>query len=164
MKKFSLNLSFISAPCVLTDAMVVSEIIDKLSPNIAPDTTAPIQIATGKLVSLAIPTAIGAKAVIVPIDVPIDMDIKHPIKNRPTIMYFAGSIDNPKLTVLSTPPAALTIPENAPATKNIKIIVMILTSPAPLAIISNFLLKESFLFCNSATNNATKNATNAGIA
>ena len=39
--KFSRNLSFISQPCVRVAAIVVSEIIDKLSPNIAPDTTAP---------------------------------------------------------------------------------------------------------------------------
>ncbi|CEY36387.1 Uncharacterised protein [Streptococcus pneumoniae] len=42
IKKFVLNLSFISVPCERTAAIVVSEINDKLSPNIAPPTTVAI--------------------------------------------------------------------------------------------------------------------------
>ena len=75
MRKFSLNLSFISQPWVRTAAMVVSEIIDRLSPNIAPQTTAPRQSGAPRPVSWAIPTPIGAIAVIVPTDVPIDTEI-----------------------------------------------------------------------------------------
>ena len=45
MKKFILNLSFMPQPCVRTAAMVVSEIIDRLSPNMAPETHAARQSA-----------------------------------------------------------------------------------------------------------------------
>ena len=37
--KFVRNLSFISTPCVLVAAIVVSEMKERLSPNIAPPTT-----------------------------------------------------------------------------------------------------------------------------
>ena len=108
---FALNLSFISHPCVLTAAIVVSEIIERLSPNIAPHTTAPMQILSANPVFSLIPTAIGASAAIVPMEVPIETEIKHPIRNRPATAKCAGINDNPKLTVLSTPPAAVTAPE-----------------------------------------------------
>ena len=164
IRKFSLNLSFISHPCVLTAAIVVSEIIDKLSPNIAPQTTAPIQTAIGKPVFSLIPTAIGARAAIVPMEVPMETEIKQPITNKPTTAKLEGKMERPKLTVLSTPPAAVTAPENPPAHKKIKLIVMILSSPTPFAITEIFSSKESPLFCTNATHNATKNATIAGIA
>ena len=92
IKKFCLNLSFISQPCVLTAAIVVSLIIERLSPNIAPHTTAPTQIGIPRPVFSAIPTAIGVRAVIVPTLVPIDTDIKQPIINIPTTAIFDGNI------------------------------------------------------------------------
>ena len=39
MAKFSRNLSFISQPCPLQAAIVVSEMNDRLSPNMAPPMT-----------------------------------------------------------------------------------------------------------------------------
>ena len=45
--KFTLNLSFISTPWVLVAAIVVFEINERLSPNMAPPTIVPIQ--NGKL-------------------------------------------------------------------------------------------------------------------
>ena len=135
MKKLALNLSFISHPWVFTAAIVVSEIIDKLSPNMAPHTTAPIHTAIGKCVFSLIPTAIGANAAIVPMDVPIETEMKHPITNNPTTAMLDGRIDSPKFTVLSTPPAAVTAPENPPAHKKIRHIVMIFSSPTPSEII-----------------------------
>jgi len=129
-----LNLSFISHPCVRTAAIVVSEIMDKLSPNIAPHTMAPIQIGTAIPVFSAIPTPIGAIAVMVPTDVPIDTEIKHPIINNPTTAIDDGIIESPKFTVLSTPPAALIVPEKAPAARKIRHIVTIFSSPIPLEI------------------------------
>ncbi len=53
--KFTLNLSFIFVCCVLTAAIVVSEIIDRLSPNIAPPTTVAIASAVGNIVACANP-------------------------------------------------------------------------------------------------------------
>ena len=141
----------------------MSEIIDKLSPNIAPHTTAPIQIAIANPVFSLIPTAIGAKAAIVPIDVPIDTEIKHPIIKSPTTTIPAGKIERPKLTVLSTPPAAFTAPENAPAQRKIRLIVIIFSSPTPFEMILIFSSNANDLFCINATANAIKNATIAGI-
>ena len=138
IRKFILNLSFISHPCVFTAAIVVSEIIDRLSPNIAPHTTAATQIAIENPVCLLIPTAIGASAVIVPTEVPIDTEIKHPIINRPATAKCGGIRESPKFTVLSTPPAAVTAPEKAPAQRKIRHIVIIFSSPSPFAITSIF--------------------------
>ena len=77
-------MSLISQPCVLTAAIVVSEIIERLSPNIAPDTTALRHSGIANEVALLTPTAIGASATMVPTEVPMEMEIKQPIKNRPT--------------------------------------------------------------------------------
>ena len=134
MRKFSRNLSFISHPCVLTAAIVVSDIIDRLSPNMAPHTTAPMQTARENPVFSPIPTAIGASAAIVPIDVPMDTEMKQPMINKPTTAILAGRIDKPKLTVLSTPPAAVTAPENPPAHRKIRLMVMMFSSPTPFDI------------------------------
>ena len=163
IKKFCLNLSFILQPCVLTAAIVVSEIKERLSPNMAPHTTAPTQIETGKLVCCDTPSAIGASAVMVPMEVPMEMDIKQPIIKRPTTINCGGMMESPRFTVLSTPPAAVTIPENAPATRKISTMVMMFTSPAPLATISSLSLKESFLFCRNPMNRAIRKATYAGM-
>ena len=84
--------------------------------------------------------------------------------NRPTTATLAGRIDKPKLTVLSTPPAAVTAPENAPAHRKIKLIVMIFSFPTPLEIIEIFSSKLNPLFWQNATNKAIRNATIAGIA
>ena len=164
IKKFALNLSFISQPCVFTAAIVVSEIIDKLSPNIAPHTTAPMQIAISYPVFSLIPTAIGASAAIVPIDVPIETEIKQPMTKRPATATLDGSTERPKLTVLSTPPAAVTAPENPPAHRKIRLIVIIFSSPTPFEITDNFSANDNCLFCINATANAIKKATIAGIA
>lgn len=84
-------------------------------------------------------------------EVPIETEIKHPIRNRPATAKCAGINDNPKLTVLSTPPAAVTAPEKPPAQRKIRLIVMMFSSPTPLAITSIFLLKLNSLFCKNAT-------------
>lgn len=61
-------------------AIIVSDIIDKLSTNIAPHTTAPKTSATYILI---LPTTATPIAAIVHTDVPINIDIKHPITNNP---------------------------------------------------------------------------------
>ena len=86
--------------------MVVSEIIDRLSPNIAPQTMAPIQMGMAMPVFSAIPTPMGAIAVMVPTEVPMETEIKQPITNSPTTAMEDGRMESPRLTVLSTPPAA----------------------------------------------------------
>ena len=100
-------MSFISQPCVLVAAIVVSDIIERLSPNIAPLTIAPTDKAVSIPVFEAIPTAIGTNATIVPIDVPMDKAIKHPMTNIPGINKLLGSSESPKFTVESTAPISL---------------------------------------------------------
>ena len=161
--KFSRNLSRISQPCVLTAAMVVSEIIERLSPNIAPQTTAPAQIAIGKPVLSLMPAAIGASAVIVPTEVPIEMEIKQPIAKRPATAILPGRMERPRLTVLSTPPAARTAPEKAPAARKMRHMVRIFSSPTPVEARRSFCTKLSFLFCRKAMIKAIKKPTIAGM-
>ena len=143
--------------------MVVSEIIERLSPNIAPETTAPVQRATLSPVCSLIPKAIGARAITVPTDVPMDMEIKHPIIKRPITAKLGGRKERPRLTVLFTPPDALTAPEKAPAARKIRHIVIMFSSATPFAITFSLSLNFNFLFCRKATNKAIKNATMAGI-
>ena len=89
--------------------------------------------------------------------------MKQPITKSPTTTILGGKIDKPKLTVLDTPPAAVTAPENAPAHKKIKLIVMMFSSPTPLAMTLIFSSKDNPRFCENATASAIKNATIAGI-
>lgn len=67
--------------------MVVSEIIDKLSPNIAPPTTVPIANAEYQL-----PAQIQIQQVLmqrtVPTEVPIEIDTNIQITNNPTMIKF----------------------------------------------------------------------------
>ena len=120
--------------------------MDKLSPNIAPQTTAPAQIAIQKPVFSLMPAAMGASAVIVPTLVPMDMEIKQPITKRPATAMPPGKIERPRFTVLSTPPAARTAPEKAPAARKIRHIVRMFSSPTPVEHRRSFWIKLSFLF------------------
>ena len=113
---------------------MVSEIMDKLSPNIAPEAEAATQSTGEYPVACEIPTAKGTKTVIVPTEVPMAKEIKQPIKNRPTTAKEVGRKFKATLTVAVAPPAARTMPEKAPAVKKIRHIVMILSSANPLAI------------------------------
>ena len=156
-------MSFISHPCVFTAAIVVSEIMDRLSPNMAPPTTAPAQTAMEKPVFSLISTAMGARVVIVPTEVPMEMEIKHPMTNSPATATLDGRMDSPKFTVLSAPPAALTAPEKAPAARKIRHMVIIFSSPTPFA--ASFILSanDRLRFWINATNRAIRKATIAGI-
>ena len=145
MKKFSLNLSFILQPCPLQAAIVVSEINDRLSPNIEP----PIIVATQRDISnpdaFETATAIGVKSVIVPTDVPIASDTKQLTIKSTITANCAGIIDSIKYATLSALPLPTT-PTKMPASKNISIMVKMFLSPTPRPIISSFLSKSSFLF------------------
>ena len=143
--------------------MVVSEIIERLSPNIAPHITAPTQSAMEYPVFWAIPTAMGASAAIVPMEVPIDTEIKQPMMKSPTTATPEGRMERPRFTVESAPPAAVTAPEKAPAARKIRHMVIILSSPTPFAIIWIFSLNVCFRSCRKATKRAIRNASIAGI-
>ena len=83
MNKLILNLSFRSHPNDCVAAMVVSEIIDKLSPSMDPPNKAPeINGKEAPLLS-ASETAIGPIATIAPTEVPVAVDKNEAIKNIP---------------------------------------------------------------------------------
>ena len=96
IKKFSLNLSFILQPCPLHAAMVVSDIKDKLSPNIEPPMTVATHKARSNPEAFEAATAIGVKSVMVPTDVPIARETKHATTKRTITAYCAGMCDNIK--------------------------------------------------------------------
>jgi hypothetical protein len=97
---------------------------ERLSPNRLPPTTTAATI--GKLVDvlLAIPTAMGVSAAIVPQLVPILKDTTQAAMNKPTKIKSPGNIDNVIFTTLSTQPISLAMAENAPAKMNISNIRM----------------------------------------
>ena len=111
----ALNLSFISTFWVLVAAIVVSEITERLSPNIAPPTSDPKTKAIGRFPFWASPTAMGPTVEIVPTEVPVDIEIKQPIKKIPPVINWRGIIDRAKFTTESTPPDSLDTVAKAPA-------------------------------------------------
>ena len=121
-------------------AIVVSEIIDRLSPNMAPETHEAIIRGRLRPVLSTMPIAIGTRAPIVPIDVPVAVPRKADMMNIPAVISEAGMMDIPKLTVASTPPIALATAEKAPASRNIMSMFMISSLAAPFANILKFLL------------------------
>ena len=93
----------------------MSEIIDKLSPNIAPPTQAATIKASETPLLTAIPAAIGTIDAMVPMDVPVAVPIKAEIIKIPTTKYSTGTRLIPRFTTESRPPIAATTIENAPA-------------------------------------------------
>ena len=83
MYKLTLNLSLISTPWVFVAAIVVSEITERLSPNIEPPITAANIRGIGTPLFSASPTAIGVIATIEPTEVPVAVEIKAAIINKP---------------------------------------------------------------------------------
>ena len=122
--KLERNLSFISTPCVRVAAIVVSEIIDKLSPNMAPQIVAATTRYTFRPPASASPMAIGVTATTVPTDVPVEIPMNPEITNTPAATNCGGRTDMPRFTTASTPPISLDTVVNAPANKKIKHIVI----------------------------------------
>ena len=131
MRKLTLNLSFISQPWDLVAAMVVSEIMERLSPNIAPPTQAPRKRGMLKPPLSATPTAIGTIAEMVPIDVPVAVPMNAEMMNTPAARKCTGIIESPRFMVASRPPISPATVENAPASRNIISMVRTSTFAAP---------------------------------
>ena len=70
--------------------MVVSEMKDRLSPNMAPPTTVPTHRAVGKAETCATSTAMGAIRVMVPTEVPMAVDTKQATTNSTATANRAG--------------------------------------------------------------------------
>ena len=129
---------------------MVSEMKERLSPNIAPPMTEATQNARSKPDALETAAAIGTRSVIVPTEVPIATDTKHATTNKTATENLAGisvSIKYATLSALLLP----TTPTKEPAVRKIRSIVMIFLSPTPCAMISSFLSKLTSLFCRQAT-------------
>ena len=107
---FALNFDFIVTSCVLVAAIVVSEMNERLSPNIAPPTTIPQSKATFESVLVATSIAIGANAATVPIEVPIAKLNKQAIRKIPGRIILDGKILNPRFETESTACIALATP------------------------------------------------------
>ena len=159
----TLNLSDISHPCVRVAMMVVSEMKERLSPNIAPLMTTPSIMASGIPARSAIPTATGAKATIVPTDVPTDVEMKQAVMKIPVARRFPGKIERAKLTVASMAPIDLAVWAKAPANTNIKTMSMILLLAAPRQYCSIRLLSFPPLEIAIETIDASRKATVIGI-
>ena len=139
----------------------MSEIKERLSPNIAPPMTDATQNARSKPDASDTAAAIGTRSVIVPTEVPIATDTKQATTNKTATENLAGinvSIKYATLSALLLP----TTPTKDPAVKKISSIVIIFLSPTPCAIISSFLSKHTVLFCRHATRMAARNATTIG--
>ena len=109
MRMFERNLSRISTFCVRVAAMVVSEIMERLSPNIAPPTTEPRQ-SPSEIPTLSVsPIAIGARATMVPTEVPMEIEMKHATRKSPQTSRFAGTNASAILTAASTAPIAFAV-------------------------------------------------------
>ena len=132
IQMFALNLSDIEQPCDVVDAIVVSEMKDRLSPKNAPPTIRPVSIAKDSPDCSASPEAIGTSATTVPTLVPIDIEMKQDARNSPASNHFPGRTVSVRLTVASTLPIAFAVVANAPAITNIQIISRTFLLPAPL--------------------------------
>ena len=96
MPKFSRNLSFMAQPCPLQAAMVVSEIKERLSPNMAPPMTAPTHSGTPKPDTPATAAAMGVRRVMVPTLVPMAVDTKQATMNSTATANRVGMMESMK--------------------------------------------------------------------
>ena len=96
MPKFSRNLSFMAQPCPLQAAMVVSEIKERLSTNMAPPITAPTHRGTPKPEAEATLTAMGVMRVMVPTLVPMAVETKQDTTNSTATANRAGIMESMK--------------------------------------------------------------------
>ena len=92
--KFSRNLSFIWQPWPWHAAMVVSEMNDRLSPNIAPPMTLATHSGRSKPEAVDTATAMGVMSVMVPTDVPMASDTKQLTTNSTSTENSAGMTES----------------------------------------------------------------------
>ena len=110
MRKLPLNLSLIAQPCVVVAAIVVSEMNERLSPNIAPPTTTPQIRGSETSILPASSIAIGATAVTVPMDVPIENEMTHAMRKSPGSTILAGVTESMRFVALVVAPIAPATP------------------------------------------------------
>ena len=96
--------------------------------------------------------------------VPMEVEMKQPMTNRPTTARPPGRRVRPRLTVESTPPAAVAAPVKAPARRKMRHMVMMLSSESSSAIRCIFSLNLRPRFWRKATARAMRKTTMAGMA
>ena len=144
-------------------AIVVSDMNERLSPNIAPPITDATQSCILRSAPVATFIATGTITDIVPQDVPIAIEMTQAITNSPTTAKPDGIIDSSRFAALVAPPAPCAVPLKAPAIRNMNSIVVILSSPMLLAQTVILSSNLSSLFCAKATARPIINATTADI-
>lgn len=148
--KFARNLSFILQSITWVAAIVVSEIKDKLSPNIAPPSKEPANI--GKVPGLyaAKPTTIGPKATIHPTEVPIEKDKIQEIIKTPIIKKSGVIFPIPKAHFITFSLGTI-IGNELLCSKEHLIKTMVLIGPVlKFKLWSKFLIESAWLFRNFA--------------
>ena len=130
---FARNFSRMPMPCVRVAAIVVSEIIERLSPNIAPPTTAPIVSAGEKPIGPVSPAAMGVTAAIVPQLVPMASEMRHETTKSPANISLEGIAACASATAESTAPDPFATVANAPERMKIRHMSMMFVSPMPRA-------------------------------
>ena len=163
MRKLALNLSRMSQPCVREAIIVVSEMNDRLSPNMAPPTMQPAIIPVDRSMLSAMPAATGMMATMVPTDVPMAIDTKQAVTNRPAGTMLPGRTLSTALTVASTAPMALAALEKHPASMKMTIIIIMLPLAIPPVNSSMRRLRLQPRVMPMATVQASMNATRTGI-
>ena len=159
MRKFTRNLSRMTTPWVLVAAMVVSEMKDRLSPNMAPPTTVATHSGREKPPFRETSAAMGTSTVMVPTLVPIAMEMRQAMRNSPGTANRPGRTLKSRLAVLTAPPAALAMPLKAPASRKMKSMMVMLSSPMPWAQRWIFSSKERVRFWARAAMRAMEKAT-----
>ena len=94
--KLARNLSRMAQPWVLQAAIVVSEMKDRLSPNMAPPMTEPMHKGREKPDTSDTATAMGVMRVMVPTEVPMAVDTKQAATNSTAAEAQAGVTDSRK--------------------------------------------------------------------
>ena len=77
-------------PCVRVEAIVVSEMIERLSPSMMPPMTQPIISGRGMPAFSATATAIGPMAAALPTEVPVAVAMKLAMTKTPAARYSGG--------------------------------------------------------------------------
>lgn len=129
--EFTRNLSRITQPCVLVEAMVVSEMNDRLSPKKEPPTTMATMKGRSIPVLCAKPVATGVRATIVPTLVPIESEMKQEAIKIPAKSRLSGSICRVRFTVALMAPICLALWAKAPARIKIQTMSMMFLFEAP---------------------------------
>ncbi len=163
-RKLVRNLSRICTPWVRVAAMVVSEMTDMLSPNMAPPTTAPSIHSMEMPLEVLRPRAKGVTVAMVPQLVPMASEMKQEEAKMPRRMRWSGMRVRARITAASMAPMDLATAEKMPARMKTRHMIMMLVSPMPLAKASILSLMVRVRFCMMAKAEATRKAIGIGTA